>query len=67
MIEKLKQKDLKEAAIVYNKGLQMEIPKGYATLNETIKHLKEVHTFVYKEDKKIKGLISFKEKSRNKI
>ncbi len=67
MIEKLKQKDIIEAAKVYNKGLQMEIPKGYATLNETIKHLKEVRTFVYKENQKIKGLISFKEKSKGKI
>ncbi len=67
MIEKLKQKDVKEAAKVYNKGLQMEIPKGYATLDETIKHLKEVRTFVYKENKKIKGLISFKPKDKNKI
>ena len=38
MIEKLKLKDVREAAKVYNKGLQMEIPKGYATLDETIKH-----------------------------
>ncbi len=67
MIEKLKQKDVKEAAKVYNKGLQMEIPKGYATLDETIKHLKEVRTFVYKENQKIKGLISFKQKEKNKI
>ncbi|MFH1917623.1 MAG: GNAT family N-acetyltransferase [Nanoarchaeota archaeon] len=67
MIEKLKQKDVREAAIVYNKGLQMEIPKGYSTLDETIKHLKEVRTFVYKENQKIKGLISFKEKSKDKI
>ncbi|MBM3206737.1 MAG: GNAT family N-acetyltransferase [Candidatus Staskawiczbacteria bacterium] len=67
MIEKLKEEDVREAAIVYNRGLQMEIPKGYSTLDETIKHFKEVRTFVYKENQKIKGLISFKEKSKGKI
>ena len=67
MIEKLKQKDVKEVAKIYNKGLQMEIPRGYATLDETINHLRKVRTFVYKENQKIKGLISFKKKSKNKI
>jgi len=66
-IEKLKLNDLEETAKVYNKGLQMEMPKGYHTLNETLKHLKEVYTFVYKENQKIKGLISFELKKKNKI
>lgn len=60
MIEKLNINDIKEASEVYNKGLQMEVPKGYSTLKNTIKKLKKLQTFVYKENKKIKGLISFK-------
>ena len=67
MIEKLKLKDAKEAAKIYNKGLQIEIPKGDAALNETVKHLKEVHTFVYKQNQTIKGLISFIPQDENKI
>ena len=67
MIERLKSKDIREAAKVYNKGLRMEIPKGFSTLNKTIKHLKEVETFVYKKNNKIKGLISFIFKNKNKI
>lgn len=67
MIEKLKRKDVEEAARVYNKGLQMEIPSGYSTLNESINHLKKLNTFVYKERNKIRGLISFTSKNKDKI
>lgn len=68
MIEKLKKKDLKEAAKVYNKGLQMEIPKGYRNLNKLIKILdKEVRCFVHKTNNKMDGLVSFCYKTKNKI
>ena len=67
MIELLKKTDIEEAAKVFNHGLQMEIPKGYATLDETIERLKNVITFVYKENQKIKGLISFGFKEKGKI
>lgn len=58
MIERVKDSDRKEAAQVYIKGLQMEIPKGYASFEETINHLKKVVTFVYKINRKIVGLIT---------
>lgn len=67
MIEKLKKKDIVEAAKVYNKGLRMEIPKGHNTLNYTKKYLKEIYCFVYKENNKILGLVSFKFKTKDKI
>lgn len=62
MIKKLKIKDMKETARIYNKGLQMEIPKGYATLEETIKELKKINCFVHKSKNKIDGLITFKKR-----
>ena len=67
MIEKLKKEDINEAAKVYQKGLQMEIPKGYSSFEETIKKLKERKVFIYKENNKIKGLISFSPKPQGKI
>ena len=67
MIEKLKRKDIQKAAKVYNKGLQMEIPPGFSTLDETLKKLETRHVFVYKDDGKINGLISFTLKSNDKI
>ncbi len=67
MIERLKKKDIKEAAKVYYKGLQMETPKGRATFDKIIKHLQEVSLFVYKEKGKIKGLVSFTFKEKDKI
>lgn len=67
MIEKLKEKDIKETAKIHNKGLRMQIPKGHSSLDKTIKNLKKVHVFVYKENKKIKGVILFKLKQKNKI
>lgn len=65
-IEKLKLKDLKEAAKVYYKGLQMEIPKGRQSLDNVINLLGKIHTFVYKENGKIRGLVTF-ELRGNKI
>lgn len=67
MIERLKNKDIKEAAKVYCKGMQMETPKGRATFDKVIKHLEEVSLFVYKEKGKIKGLVSFTFKGKDKI
>ncbi len=64
MIEKLKNKDLKKAAKVYNKGLKMEIPPGSSTIQETIDHLKKELTFVYKENNKIEGLVTFNLKNK---
>lgn len=58
-IEKLKRKDIAQAAKVYNKGLSMEIPPGKATLEETKITLRKVKCFVYKEKRKIQGLITF--------
>lgn len=45
----------------------METPKGRATFDKVIKHLEEVSLFVYKEKRKIKGLISFTFKEKGKI
>lgn len=67
MIEKLKKKDIVEAAKVFNKGLSMEIPKGYATLDETTALLNKIHTFVHKTNSKIDGLLSFEYKNKDKI
>lgn len=67
-IEKLKKKNIKEAAKVYQKGLSMEIPKGYCKLDKLIKVLdKEVLCYIYKIDNKIKGLISFYFKGKYNI
>jgi len=67
MIERLKKKDIKEAAKVYYKGLQMETPKGRTTFDKVVKHIKEVCLFVYKEKGKIKGLVSFTFEEKDKI
>ena len=47
MIEKLKSKDLEEAAEVYIKGLSMEKPEGYATLKETVNKLRKINCFLF--------------------
>lgn len=67
-LEKLKKKDIKEAAKVYQKGLSMEIPKGYCNLDKLIKVLdKEVLGYVYKIKNKIKGLVSFYFNGKDRI
>ena len=58
MIKKLNKKDIKKAALVYQKGLSLEIPKGNMQLKECIERLKNIECFIYK-NKKIEGLISF--------
>ena len=66
MIEKLKKKDIRKAAIVYNKGLRMEIPRGKSTLKRTTTILsKEEECLVYKEGDKIIGLVTFEKKGKN--
>ena len=67
MIEKLKKKDIQEAEKVYNKGLLMEIPPGHPSKEAVLKELKENYIFIHKENNKIKGLISFRILSNNKI
>lgn len=59
MIEKLKKKDIIECARVYMAGQMMQVPKYKSTLKRTVRHLEGVQTFVYKENVKIKGLVSF--------
>ncbi|HKZ34163.1 MAG TPA: GNAT family N-acetyltransferase [Candidatus Nanoarchaeia archaeon] len=61
MIEKLKSKDLEEAAEVYIKGLSMEKPEGYATLKETVNKLRKINCLVHKSKNEIDGLVTFKE------
>jgi N-acetylglutamate synthase-like GNAT family acetyltransferase len=68
VIEKLKLKDIKEAAIVYNKGLQMEIPKGPKyKLKHLIKVISKPKIFVFKEKDKIKVFVSFKMKNKENV
>lgn len=59
MIENLTEKDISEAARVYNRGILMQVPKGYSTLNETIQVLKNKKCFIYKINNKIVGLVVF--------
>lgn len=66
MIQKLKKEDIEEAARVYNKGLSMQIPEGYARLDETVKLLKRIECIVHKTNNRIDGLVSF-EKKKDKI
>jgi GNAT superfamily N-acetyltransferase len=67
MIEKLKNKDIEEAAKAYLKGLSMEKPKGYSTLKETINDLRKLDCFVHKSRGKIDGLITFKKRGKSII
>lgn len=68
MIEKLKKREVIEAAKVYSKGLSMEIPKGRCRLHKLITILdKEVECFVHKTNNKIDGLISFEFNGKSKI
>lgn len=59
MIEILTKDDLVEAAKVYMKGLSMEIPIGYKSLQDSIKSLERTKCFVYKENNAILGLVCF--------
>ncbi|MFH1365192.1 MAG: GNAT family N-acetyltransferase [archaeon] len=59
MIEKLKKKNIKKAAKIYYAGIKMEIPPGRSSLEEIIKKLNKVETFVYKKKNQINGLVSF--------
>jgi GNAT superfamily N-acetyltransferase len=63
MIEKLKHKDVVECAKLYNKCLKMQKPPGKAILKETLIELNKLDCFVFKENSKILGLITFAEKS----
>jgi len=65
-IEQLKKSDLTKAAKVYNKCLFMQNPPGKANLDETKKILSKIKCLVYKENRKIIGLITYKE-NKNKI
>ncbi len=67
MIEKLKKENVVKAAKIYYCGLSMQVPKGYWALREIINHLNKINVFVYKDAKKILGLVSFKIKHENEI
>src|SRR5271154_6587353 len=59
MIERLQKEDLREAARVYKRGLELEIPIGNAKLEKVLKDLRGFTTFVYKQENRIKGLVTF--------
>ena len=68
MIEKLKNKDIKESAQVFVKGLSMQKPKPLSkpNVNERMDILKSEGTcFIYKYKRKIIGLAYFNVKKAN--
>jgi len=68
MIEQLRSEDLKEAAEIYSKTIEMENPPGYLSIEEAIQQLqknfvhKRYHVFVSKDDetKRINGILIFR-------
>ena len=52
LIERLDRKDLKEAALVYKRGVELEVPSGNLKLKKILRDLDRFDTFVYKQQKK---------------
>lgn len=61
MIERLRKRDLNEAARVFFEGMLLEKPPGRGTLSSIETHLRECIVFVDKEKGRIVGLISGRE------